>query len=334
MNHLNQILSATGTVNRWLGRQSWIPLAILIAAGGVVGTQNANAEDRLAGDLFSAITMSDTTAAASEKKNQTAQQRDEVLGVVSLAKVFSSAKIASEVDSQAVLVSLADLSTDVAETIKTAKLRLTVDAESHRVNVMLPLRTVTQNEPVDGAKLMRLLVRLSEVSDVQLIATKQTIALHTSLSNQSVTTEGIQAAVERLVAAANKTESIASMLGNMPTTAASESRQATKPAGSTTPVAATQPTSVLGTWSAKTSATDAWAIRFNADKKFVMVHTRSGKNSVSRGNYQLTANQLVLSETNGVTLKGQLIRKSEKSFAWKLQNDSGKTLTTLTFKQQ
>ena len=75
-------------------------------------------------------------------------------------------------------------------------------------------------------------------------------------------------------------------------------------------------------------------MRLNSDNTFAMVHTRNGKNSVSRGSYRVDANRLIVQETDGVSLTGQLNRQSDKSFAWKLQDASGKTLTTLNFSKQ
>lgn len=341
MNPTKLTLTATGNLNR---RLQWIPLAILVAISGLVATQ-ADAEDRLAGDLFSAITMSDTTNSKSDHNHQSAKQQDEVLGVISLSKIFTREKIQYEVQSTTVLVRVADLSPNDTGTTNLGKLQLSVNAESQRIDVMLPLSAATKNKAAEGKELMSLLVRLSNVSGVHLTATEQAIALHTSLSNQDVTLQDLQTAAERLIAAAKKAQPNSTAIGSDQATAGSVVAAAAQPAKAVQPVGSTPEASkaaatttklasVVGTWSAKTSATDAWAIRFNADASFVMVHTRSGKNSVSRGNYTFDSNQLVVSETAGVSLKGQVNRISEKSFAWKLQNDSGQTLITLTFKKK
>ena len=92
--------------------------------------------------------------------------------------------------------------------------------------------------------------------------------------------------------------------------------------------------SLVGTWSAKTSATEAWAIRFENEGRFLMVYTSSGKNSVSRGQFSITAKRLVLSESAGTTLSGMLETDSNDRFAWKLQDKAGNSLTTLKFFKQ
>ena len=342
MNQLNLIFPVRRELASLLRRKPWAGLVILLASISLTGSGDAGAEDRLAGDLFSKITMSETTAATSAKNGTFLEKRSEILGVVSLSKVLSAAKIKSEVQSQTVLVRLADLLPGLAETNSLGELRLSVDAEANRIDAVLPVRTIAGNQSVQGPKLMSLLVALSDISGIQLAASGQTIAFHTSLINQNVTSDGIRAVAERLVAAAKKTEPITSTImgGQRPAgsaiaksveSAAQSTPAQPPPAQPTTLVSTAKPASVVGTWSSKTSASDAWAIRFDADNTFVMVHTRSGKNSVSKGSYQATENRLVVSETGGVTLKGQLDRSGEKAFAWKLQNDSGQTLTTLTF---
>lgn len=74
-----------------------------------------------------------------------------------------------------------------------------------------------------------------------------------------------------------------------------------------------------GTWSARISAEEAWAIRFVNDAMFTMVHTRGEKNSISRGNFEQTRDHLKLTENGGLVLGGTLSGNSD-SFRWTLGN--------------
>lgn len=295
--------------------------------------------ETLPGDLFSKITMSDTIAQTAASASSVADNSNTILGVISLSKLFSADQIQFDIQAQSLTVRVVDVLPISATmpSVKDATLTLSVDAEANRIDLLLPVRTIANNASIHGPSMIELLAKLTSHSNIQLTVADQTLVLHTSLINQRVTTDQIRTVVRQAVVAAADVQpilaSIESKVENAVESKVAEAKQTTPVAS---PVAATPPASTLmiGTWSAKTSATDAWAIRLADDGSFVMVHTRSGKNSISRGQYTINQNRLTLSETGGVTLKGTLDQTSQKQFSWKLQDDNGKTLTTLAFSKQ
>jgi hypothetical protein len=310
-------------------RRAWIGGLMLASVLGMSVPSTATAEDRLAGDLFSQITMSDTTDSRTSAPSL-GRKENQILGVVSLAKVLSRNQIKSDLQSRTVLVTVTDLLPKSSRS-PSEKLRLAVDAEAGHIEMTLPLQNVQAAAIAEGPKLMALLSMLSDFANIQLTAADQIVALRTSFSNRELTSDRVQTAAERLVLAGQKTENLLSAAGGAPKESAT-GVAVTKPGVSTksSTVVAKSP-SLVGTWSAKSSSTDAWAMRLNGDNSFTMVHTRGDKNSVSRGSYQIESEQLAVREKDGVTLRGPFNRTSDKSFSWELQNERRQTLKTLRF---
>ncbi len=291
-------------------------------------------------ELFSEISMSETVIDASQPSALPSKSPAAILGAASLSKLFSALGIECAVESLAVRVDLAELLPAADDTAEGGTLHFRVDADADRIDVVLPLDSLPVDASgngvsVNGEKLMALLVALQNHDHVQLVASGKTLALHTSLGNRDVTADRLRTVAERLALAATKTASIATTVSTKPAVAevnldeTTSARPATTAAGTTSAAKA-----LVGTWSAKTSASDAWAVRFDADGNFVMVHTRNGKNSVSRGTYQATGDRLILSESAGVTLTGTLERPSANAFQWRLQNAGGDVVATLAFSKQ
>ena len=334
---------------RW---QSWFAIGMMLLLIAIQAKPEARAGEASGGDLgaglFSEIKMSETLAVSANEKTTSQVQASVVLGVVSLAKSLSSAEIDNVVQSRSVIVPLANLLSDPSlSNAKDRSLTLTVDAEGERIDVFLPLDVARPGASPDGSKLYQAMLALSSESNVQLTVRNQSLHLHSSLSNRSVQADRVRAVAERLLSATTKLEPIlrgalsdaatatakATASGPVPSTPTAKPTES--PSSSSQPTVAAQPVpSIVGTWSAKTSANDAWAIRFETDGRFVMVHTRNGKNSVSRGRFQVTIDRLVVSESAEMTLSGGFEKTSEQTFSWKLQDSTGKTLTTLAFTKQ
>ncbi|QDV41746.1 hypothetical protein Enr13x_15890 [Stieleria neptunia] len=318
-----------------------IAVAATLIALATLPPLSVRAGSPLDAELFSEISMSETVVEASQPVATPSKSPAAVLGAASLSKLLSAAGIECAVESLAVRVDLAELLPTADDASQQGTLQFRVDADADRIDAVLPMdrlpidasgNGVSGNDvSVNGEKLMALLVALQRHDHVQLIASGKTLALHTSLSNQGVTADRLRTAAERLTLAATKTASITTTVLTKASVAEASTDNDTPPAQpATTPAA--EP--LDGTWSAKTSANDAWAVRFDADGKFVMVHTKSGKNSVSRGTYQTTGDRLVLSESAGVTLTGTLERPSSNAFRWRLQNAGGDVVATLAFSKQ
>ncbi|MDV6034893.1 MAG: hypothetical protein F9B45_33340 [Phycisphaera sp. RhM] len=320
-------------------------MAAMVIALATLQTPSAGAGSPLDAALFSEISMSETVADASGPTATPSKSTGTVLGAASLSKLLSAEGIQCAVASLAVRVDVAELLSVGNDAAPRGTLLCTVDADADCIDVVLPVESLPvdtsgNTQSVNGEKLMALLVSLQSHDHVQLVASGKTLALHTSLSNQGVTADRLRIAAERLASAATKTTGIVATVltkrvaAVVNTNDTPPERQATTSAATTSAATTSAATTLVGTWSAKTSASDAWAIRFDADDNFVMVHTRSGKNSVSRGTYQTTGDRLVLSESSGVSLTGTLERPSGNAFRWRLQNTGGDVVATLSFTKQ
>ncbi|WP_182865284.1 hypothetical protein [Stieleria mannarensis] len=304
--------------------------ALLCFAVIVFESPAVRAEAPLDGDLFSEISMSDTVIDASQQLTSPAKVSAVVLGPAALSAMLDEAGVANEVESQAVRVDLESLLPTESDAVKRNDLRFRIDAEAGRIDVVLPIEGLTvgardDGATVDGETLMALLAALQNHSHVQLVASGKTLAFQSSLGNHDVTPERLRVAAKRLTSVAANTASMVSAV--MVKRSVAQSSTETAPPS--------QPLSTLvGTWSAKTSASDAWAVRFAGDDSFVMVHTKNGKNSVSRGKYNATAERLELNESAGGTLAGTLQRSSADAFRWQLQNSNGDVVATLAFEKQ
>ncbi|MCS7467941.1 hypothetical protein NZK35_14905 [Stieleria sp. ICT_E10.1] len=350
MNHLPQNPAARWFAGRVAGRRLGFPclstaIAATVIALATAQTPTARAGSPLNAELFSEISMSETVADASPQPATSSKSTGTVLGPASLSKLLSAEGIECAVASLTVHVDLAELLTAANDAAPRGTLRCTVDADADCIDLVLPVDSLpvdaSGNElSINGEKLMALLVALQRHDHVHLVAAEKTLALHTSLSNQGVTADRLRTAAERLALAATKTTDIATTQLTKPAAVEVNSNDMPSARPATTTPATTSvdttaaATTLVGTWSAKTSASDAWAVRFDADENFVMVHTRSGKNSVSRGTYQATGDRLVLSESSGVSLTGTLERPAANAFRWRLQNTGGDVVATLSFTKQ
>lgn len=292
-----------------------------------------------------------------------------VLGATSLARLLTGENIDCDVRNQVVGVKLSELlpeslsSEDRAAAEAPGPIRLTVDADAGRIEVTLPLRKITDVAKLSGPKLFDMLASVSSETNVCLTAENQVLGLRTSISNRLDDAGTIRTAVKRLLATSNRLrDQMSAEAGIAKETNAAETNatqidvaaiettsQASKTiknqandqqannqqannqqAGGQTQVSR----SIAGTWSAKTSATDAWAMRLGSDGQFLMVHAADGKNSTSKGRFQFGNDRLSLGESGGVTLVGAVRWVSNSAFAWDLQDKNGKVLTTLNFKKQ
>ena len=274
----------------------------------VAVAQDGTSANRIGGDLFTKISMSPTAEASPSGKRE-----NSIVGEISLSRLLSGDGITNEIESQSVRVQLNALIKDAPQD---RYLLLSVDAESERIDARLPLdaKTIQALRPTD--RLVQAMVVLGRMPNTHLIAVDKTLSLHTSRRSSDVTTLDVRTLAQRLWTGREKLVA----LKGQPATRQS-SKQATKPVN------------LVGTWSAKTSAEQAWAVRFASDRSFTLVHTQGSKNSVSSGNYEVAGSKLTLRGANGINLSG-IIHVKQKSFQWNLETADGKPALTLAFSKQ
>lgn len=320
-------------------------ITALVSSCGVSShAQNASpSKTRVASDLFSGITMSDVVPERQKMDSDESKRNSaEILGPLSLSKFLNKNSINHDVTA-----GILSIGKDQSE--YSVRFQLSVDAESKRIKVQVPAKTKASNDD----RLRKLLIAVSKLPQVYLIADGDQLALQTWISNQDVTNEKLQTALKRLSDASAETQTLASPTAVASTTSATKSEKAStltnaKNAKATSkgnpPATPTRLSAdlLVGTWSAKTSTSDAWAVRFGRTGTYTLVHTRNGKNAISKGSYNVSDNRLTLQESTlqksslqeskGTTLTGTVTSHSTTQFSWGLQNGQGQTTTTLQFK--
>jgi hypothetical protein len=97
-------------------------------------------------------------------------------------------------------------------------------------------------------------------------------------------------------------------------------------------VALTSTAQLLGRWSGSRSSTEAFAILFDAQGKFVLVSIQNGKQTRSSGTFGLNETVLTLTGSDGLKLTGTVSLKSESEFDF-LPQTNGATAVALNFRK-
>ena len=229
------------------------------------------------------------------------------------------------------------------------------------VSIVLGLRAVSDSQKVPATRLLQLLESNEKSGRTSFAFNRERnrIELFSLIKNSGVNAESLRDEINRLVILARDTESLwnleESAGGAALTQAANANGGATKvpvaPAQAapapvataptaTTPQPATLPApssqissnSLQGRWSASRSATEAFALQFNAEGTFVLVRVSSGKQSRSTGKFTLQNSQLTLETSDGSRLPGKVTLVSASEFRLE-QQITGATGTPLMFRK-
>lgn len=299
------------------------------------GTELSAADPSLNGNLFTKISMSETVSTP-PASSSSASATPNVFGVTSLCRWLEQETIACEIEGDGVLVDANEFLNSPADpTANKSRLRLSVDADAG----LLGLEWMTPRSDLPDGGLAKTHETLAQHSTVHLQRSGTQWVFKTYVSTHTVSRKLLNVRVARLSQAAKAIDALSVTAADQPNTNRPSSRTNTPSATAGTK---TQPdagadspnVSLLGTWSAKTSSTEAWAVRFSADNQFVLVHTRNGKNAVSRGRYQLAANRLSLADAKGLALQGTLTKTSPSALQWSIENNDGQTALSLVFQKQ
>lgn len=301
---------------------------------------NAPAEENHAGRLFTEIKMLETVVnAPSVDDFETADET--LLGVTSLSSWLIRHGIKGRTEDETVVADINPLLPQGSQAKNSAALsvRLSVDADRGILKMELPLALESNSESLNTSDLVDAMRRASTVPHVFVAIDDRSPKLITSIGSGRVTIDALRSSAKQLV---RLRVAIQSNVSPSDTTATNKTTSATQTSGVSRSVPSNGPASVegasdnadsavsiAGTWSATTSAGDAWAIRFTEPRTFVMVHTRKGSNTVSRGNYSLQGKRLSLKDNAGVTLSGDVREVDAASIEWTLLSASGEQLMTL-----
>lgn len=289
--------------------------ALAVIACLAFGAESQATETRVAGELLSKITMSDVLSVKDDSSQDSSGGNQNstgtaVLGTESLSRFLTQSNIKHDVQRNHITVG--PQQTASGQMLPSGlTLRLTVDADSNRVIAELPIRLIPEADTDNETSLMQTLRKTTQLPKIHLGIRDNRLTLETWLTNQHVDESIMLKAIDRLSEAYRVIQTPATSIG--------ETATASK-------------ISLAGTWSAKTSQTDGWAVRFEASGNYTLVHTNKGKNTVSKGTYQIENQALILTETNGTRLAGILTTKNANTFQWTLRNKAGIAKMTLHFK--
>ena len=267
-------------------------------------------------NLFSEIEMSEVIGSSSER-SKTVERK--LVDAQQLARLLGTESVRTQVQSGIVLAAASQFGG------REDQVSISIDVEAGQIRLFLPILDETESASVGGKPLLALLAELSGHPHVRLSSDSTRLTLASSISNQGVKASELRRACIRLVASAAE---VAPQVADLTEEALSSGRPETTSSQSARSTKTLRPDAkamLVGTWSARISDRDAWAIRLDRDRLFTMVHTRTGKNSVSKGSYQIEGEKLVLHERDGITLTGKLDVISDTAFRWSL--DGAATLT-------
>jgi hypothetical protein len=238
--------------------------------------------------------------------------------------------------------------------------------DEQNVSVVLGLRAVSDSQKVPATRLLQLL-ESNEKSGRTSFAfnrDRNRIELFSLIRNTGVNAQALRDEINRLAILARDTESLwnleesaggaaltqtttanggATKVVVAPATAAPVTPPApvaTAPTGSTpqpaTPPAVSSPVAanaLQGRWSASRSATDAFAILFNADGTFALVSVSNGKQARSTGKFTLQESQLTLETSDGGRLLAKVTLVTASEFRFEQQQTTSVNVTPLTFRK-
>ena len=221
---------------------------------------------------------------------------------------------------------------------------MSVVLEEDRITCDFSLASIEDKSTVSRDKLLDLLTsgdpKLNAFfgySDVD-----QQIQLRAALSNRSVTARQLKTDLSRLADLA---------VGKSDVWSAIASEEATKTSTTTLPENNSQPTtptdrsnntttqsqvtnstkaSIIGTWSATISESEAFALKINVDKTFQLVHVKGGKSTVSKGTASSLGTKLTLAGDD-TTLNCTISNMTKDKFTLAVNDNAGKTLVSLNF---
>ena len=249
---------------------------------------------------------------------------------------------------------------------------VTLSEDEQDVSVVLGLRAVSDAQKMPATRLLQLLEsnEKSARTSFAFNRDRNRIELLSLIKNAGVNAQALRDEINRLAILARDTESLwnleesaggaaltqtttanggATKVAAVPTTAAPVTAPATvtppAPAATAPSASTTQPASptaaspqlaanaLLGRWSASRSATEAFAILFNADGTFVLVSVSNGKQARSTGKFTLQNSQLTLETSDGGRLLAKVTLVTASEFRFEQQQTTSVTGTPLTFRK-
>ena len=199
---------------------------------------------------------------------------------------------------------------------------VTISDDENQLEVMVRLAQVGENQELPADKSLGLLTATRKYAPSRFAYNGElrAITLLHNVRNEGTDAKVLGDQLLRLIAIAKETRKLWDI--------AAKADQAVSPQTETqTETQSDSKLTLVGTWSAVRSATEAFAIQLKSDGKFALVYVNSGKQNRSTGTYSFNGESLNLLGGDGLKLNGAVSNLSEKQFQVEFQPGS-----SLTFK--
>ncbi|HEV7282461.1 MAG TPA: hypothetical protein VGN57_19820 [Pirellulaceae bacterium] len=208
----------------------------------------------------------------------------------------------------------------------------TVSEDRKRVQLVLPLDALAKGAKLPADQLTALMEanRADRAERFAFSAKLGRVELHRSIDNEGVTGARLREALEAMTAVAEETKSLWNLADVPASTPAASSTAATNAASAANSGTSAAATSLVGSWTASRSKTQAFALRLDADGKFALVTVDGTRNVQSSGSYVLGSGKLSLNDAKGGSLAGTIAVRSAEEFEF---TPAGGSAAALVFKK-
>lgn len=258
-------------------------------------------------DLFSGVQSGSVFVDGSAKPTTTAAPITRVTSIESLNEMLTAAGFESKVVSPRVILTKKTLD-DWAFSVL-----VTISEDELTLGVTIPLSTLKDESKLSSKQLLKLLeANQKHAPSVFTFSTeRKRTELYHIVPNESMTGQKLRDQINRLAVLAKDTSDLWQLPGGNP-----QGTPTSKPTSTSTAAPQLSTSSLIGSWSAAKSKTEAIAIRFDAGDKFQLVYVKSGKQTKSSGKFSINGDQLQLVGGEGVRLEGKLVIASATKFTF------------------
>ncbi|MFT5522840.1 MAG: hypothetical protein ACI9HK_000784 [Pirellulaceae bacterium] len=287
--------------------RKWITLIVLVAF-------SATAEQLVRGDdsLFSKVRVDSTF---SSQKDDTTANRAPV--GTKLTDAGQLLRLLNEIGVKAEELGSKAIGFQMGKAPDSFLIVVRISDDENQLEVKVRLAQAGENQELPADKSLGLLTATRKYAPSRFAYNGElrAIMLLHNVSNEGTDAKVLGDQLLRLLAIAKETRKLWDIAKADPT----------GPAETETP--SENNLTLVGTWSAVQSATEAFAIQLKSDGKFALVYVNSGKQNRSTGTYSFNGESLNLLGGDGLKLNGGVSNLSEKQFQVEFQPGS-----SLTFK--
>lgn len=304
-----------------------------MVAMGILAT--AGTESMLASDdLFSEIRGTSVFASTSTDNGASLSTGFRITSLEEVARLLREAGLEATVNER-----------DSVSTVKKIDswefpVLVMISENEKEISVVLGLSSIPDSSKVPADKLLGLLEANQKYSSAHFVfnRVRQRTEVVGMLKNEAVTGLMLRDEISRLAVLARDTEDLWDLnpVVKLNPAAAAENNSSVTSTSVAPSVPGTtlqvQASSLRGTWSAVKSSSEAFAVEFRDDGKFVLVYVNQGKQTRSSGAFVLTSETLTLSGEKGFTLSGAIKSVSDSEFQFRPASRAGNS-DALTFKR-